>query len=131
MKLPVEERKQIENEMIFRRVNEKVGRGLDKLDAMHVKDGNPHLVRNDDLRLEFKCECSDENCEARIPVRLSIYRTIHEDRNCFIVKPNHQVTDIEVVIKSENTYNVVKKNHSTPEPGDTLNQTSVNNSENS
>ncbi len=128
MKIPVQERKQIENEMIFRRANEKIGTGLDELDAMHVTDGNPHLVRNDDLRLEFKCECSDENCEIKIPVRLSIYRTIHKDRDCFIVKPNHQVSNIEKVIISESDYNVVRKNNSTPEPGDMLNKTTINNS---
>ena len=61
--LPVEERKQIENEMLFRRANEKIGLALDIVDANHVADGNPHLVRNDDLLLHFKCECSDEKCQ--------------------------------------------------------------------
>lgn len=128
MKLPIEERKQIENEMIFRRINEKIGTGLDELDAMHIRDGNHHLVRNDDLRLEFKCECSDENCDARLPVRLSIYRKIHADRNTFIVKINHQVNKIEKVILTEADYSVVKKNHSTAEPSDKLNKTDVHNS---
>jgi uncharacterized protein (UPF0216 family) len=127
-KLPVAERKQIENEMIFRRANEKVGAGLDEIDRMHVEDGNPHLVRNDDLLLEFKCECSDENCEARIPMKLSVYRKIHEERNSFIIKQKHEVKPIEKVVLIEATYSVVRKNHSTPEPGDKLNVTSVDNS---
>lgn len=38
------ERKQIENEMIFRRINEKVGSDLDALDALHTKDGNHELI---------------------------------------------------------------------------------------
>ena len=128
MKLPVEERKQIENEMICRRINEKVGAGLDALDAMHIEDGNHHLVRSDDMRLEFQCECSDENCKARLPVKLSIYREIHTDRDTFIVKLNHQVSAIEEVILNEDGYSVVKKHNSTPEPSDTLNQTSIDNS---
>jgi len=127
MKLPTEERKQIENEMIFRRLNEKVGIGLDELDAMHVKDGNHHLVRNKDIKLEFKCECSDETCEARIPVKLSVYRKIHEDRDTFIVKLNHQISAIEEVLTSEDGYSIVKKHNSTPEPSDKLNKTNIRN----
>jgi hypothetical protein len=36
MEMPLSERRQIENEMIFRRVNEKIGDSLDSLDAMHI-----------------------------------------------------------------------------------------------
>lgn len=122
------EQKQIENEMIFRRMNEKVGTDLDALDAMHRKDGNHDLVRDDDFALMFKCECSDENCEIRIPMRLSKYREIHVNRDTFIVKPNHQVDPIEKVLQENDDFNVVKKNNSTPEPNDTLKDTTIDNS---
>jgi hypothetical protein len=122
------ERHQIENEMIFRRANEIVGDQLDELDAMHIEDGNPHLVRRDDILLRFKCECSDENCDARIPIQLSVYQKIHENRDAFIVKLKHQVNEIEKIIISEDNYSVVEKNNSTPEPSDTLNKTSIDNS---
>ena len=122
------ERHQIENEMIFRRANELIGTQLDELDALHVEDGNPHLVRKDDILLRFKCECSDENCDARIPIQLSIYQKIHENRDAFIVKLKHQVNDIEQVILTEADFSVVEKNNSTPEPSDTLNTTSIDNS---
>src|SRR3569832_403622 len=115
MKLPPEERKQIENEMLFRRANEKVGTDLDELDALHIADGNPQLVRKDDLQLEFKCECSDENCEARVPMKLSYYRELHSDRSVFIIKPNHEVKPIEKVIDATDAYSVVRKNNVTPE----------------
>ncbi len=127
MDLPVNEQRQIENEMIFRRANEKIGTGLDELDSMHREDGNPHLVRDDDEVLNFKCECSDENCIARIPIKLSVYKKIHENRDSFVVKLKHQVKSIEKVILSEANYSVVKKNNSTPEPGNALNKTSINN----
>jgi hypothetical protein len=67
MKLSSAERKQIENEMIFRRINEKVGYDLDALDRMHREDGNLHLVHDDLISLEFKCECSDgtAQCDCR------------------------------------------------------------------
>lgn len=114
--------------MIFRRANELIGSMLDELDTFHIEDGNPHLVRKDDVLLRFKCECSDENCEARIPIQLTVYQKIHENRDAFIVKLNHQVSDIEKVIQTEDYYSVVEKNNSTSEPYDTLNKTSVDNS---
>ena len=122
------ERRQIENEMIFRRVNEKVGDGLDSLDEMHIEDDNPELLSDGNAILHFKCECSDEDCDARIPIRLSVYQKIHENRDAFIVKLKHQVNAIEKVILTEEAYSVVEKNNSTSEPGDTLNKTTINNS---
>jgi hypothetical protein len=122
------ERRQIENEMIFRRSNEKVGDGLDALDAMHIEDGDIDLIRDADLLLRFNCECSDENCTERIPLQLTEYQFIHTDRDTFIVMPDHQVDPIEKVLKKTKHYNVVKKNNSTPEPGSKLNATSIDNS---
>lgn len=122
------ERRQIENEMIFRRINEKVGDDLGALDAMHIEDGNVQLIRNEDLMLRFKCECSDENCIVRIPMMLSEYQAIHTDRDTFVVLPNHQVDPIEKVLKETSAYNVVKKNNSTPEPSNALNETIIDNS---
>jgi hypothetical protein len=122
------ERRQIENEMIFRRINEKVGNDLDALDVLHEQEGNPELMRDQDLELDFKCECSDENCNTRIAVPLTEYQTIHENRDTFIVMPNHQVDPIEKILKSTSTYSVVVKNHSTAEPSDELNTTTIDNS---
>ena len=127
MKIPTSERKQIENEMIFRRSNELVGDGLDELDAMHIEDGNPQLVRQGDIVLEFMCECSDENCGARIPIKLSTYQTIHKDRDSFVIKLKHQVNAIEEIVTTGDEYSVVKKNNSTPEPNNILNKTLINN----
>lgn len=122
------ERRQIENEMIYRRINEKVGDDLGALDAMHVEDGNAHLARDEDMVLRFKCECSDESCSVRIPMLLSEYQKIHTNRDTFIVLPNHQVDPIETIIKESPIYSVVKKNNSTPEPSDELNKTDIKNS---
>lgn len=126
--MPITERRQIENEMIFRRVNEKVGDGLEALDAMHIEDGNTALLHDEDIVLQFKCECSDEDCSARIPIPLSVYNKIHENRDSFIIKLKHQVNAIEKVILTEADYSVVEKNNSTAEPGDQLNTTTIDNS---
>lgn len=123
------ERLQIENEMIFRRTNEKVGDDLGALDAMHIEDNNVHLISDEDLILEFKCECSDENCSVRIPLRISEYQDIHTNRDTFIVRPEHQVDPIEKVLKTFPGYSVVMKNNSTSEPNGVLNNTTVDNSD--
>ena len=128
MDMPISERRQIENEMIFRRINEKVGDDLGSLDAMHIEDDNLDLMWDDALLLNFKCECSDEDCEKRIPIKLSVYKKIHENRSAFIIKLKHQVEEIEKVIISEENYCVVQKNNTTPEPSDTLNNTAIDNS---
>lgn len=128
MTVSTPERRQIENEMIFRRANETVSEGLDGLDADHVADGNPQLAQDEDITLHFICECSDENCMERIPIKLRTYQTIHEDRNAFIVKPNHEVEAIEKVVNEAAEYSVVKKNSTAAHPHDGLNQTSVDNS---
>lgn len=121
------ERRQIENEMIFRRANEKAGDDLTALDAMHIEDDNVDLIRVEDFILHFMCECSDENCTKRIPMKLSVYEKIHGRRDMFVVLPDHQVDPIENVIEKTPTYNIVKKNNYTPEPLGGLNNTPVNN----
>ncbi len=128
MKLSSAEKKQIENEMIFRRTNEKVGTDLDELDTMYKKDGDDDLVRNENMSLTYKCECSDENCVERIPMELTMYQDIHTNRKMFIIKPGHQVKNIERVIDKNVDYYVVKKNKIIPEPDNTLNKTTIDNS---
>jgi hypothetical protein len=117
MNISSAERHQIENEMLFRRMNEKVGDDLGALDASYIEDKEIYLIR-------------DENCSVRIPLRLSEYQDIHENRDTFIVMPDHQVDPIEKVVSSGPKYNIVVKNNSTPAPakGKQLNDTSIDNS---
>ena len=124
MHILLRERRQIENEMIFRRKNESVGIGLDELNALHVEDGNPQLASSADIVLEFKCECSDKACSERITLKLSGYHKLHLNRDTFIIKPEHQVESIEEVVQKKATYYVVKKHENITEPGKLLNVTS-------
>ena len=128
MDMPLSERRQIENEMIFRRVNEKVVNELDELDAQLIKDDYPELtITDDDMVLHFVCECSDENCIERIPVKLSKYQKLHKNRKVFILKHGHEVKEIEEIIHTKNKYIVVEKNKTVGAPGNKLNTTSVDN----
>ena len=122
------ERREIENEMIFRRKNEKIGAELEALHTMFIDDGYADLVLKEDLELLFLCECSDEDCTTRIPMLQSIYQKIHTDRKQFIVLPGHEVESIEKVLKKHDGYNIVLKKESIAEPSGTLNETPVNNS---
>lgn len=130
MNLSAAEKHQIENEMLYRRMNEKVGDDLGALDAAHIDNNEIYLIRDDDLLINFKCECSDESCSQRIPMKLSEYQKIHTQRSTFIVKPDHQVEPIEAVVESGSIYNIVKKNNTTPDPapGSDLNSTIIDNS---
>lgn len=127
MTISSSERRQIENEMIFRRANEKVAQDLAALDASHIEDGHTSLTQDDDLTLEFKCECSDEECTDRIPMLVTDYEAIHLDRSTFIVLPNHQVDVIEEIVSIEPAYTVVRKNNVTAEPTGSLNTTPIHN----
>lgn len=125
--MAIAERRQIENEMIFRRANEQVTDGLDELDAMHIEDDNIELLRKEDLALEFICECSDENCKERVQMKLSTYQMIHVDRKCFVIRVGHQVEAIEEIVSTGPDYSVVRKDNTVAEPGPILNETSTNN----
>jgi thermostable 8-oxoguanine DNA glycosylase len=127
MTMPIAERRQIENEMIFRNANEKVGDDINELDIQLIKDDYPELASGKDIILHFICECSDENCAERIPLKLSFYQKIHKNRDAFIIKPNHQVKEIEKVIRTEKDYSVVEKNKSISEPTGGLNTTPTQN----
>lgn len=128
MDMPLHERRQIENEMIFRRLNEKIGDQLEALDSQLIEHNHPEFIQDKNMVMHFRCECSDENCNARIPIQLGEYQAIHEDRSAFIIKHDHQVEAIEEIIQRKDTYSVVKKHNSTAEPDGTLNRTSIDNS---
>jgi len=128
MTMSIAERRQIENEMIFRNANEKVGDDINELDIQLIKDDYPELASGKDIILHFICECSDENCAERIPLKLSFYQKIHKNRDAFIIKPKHQVKEIETVISTEKTFSIVEKKKTIAEPSGQLNHTTINNS---
>lgn len=127
------ERRQIENEMIFRRANEKIGAELDVVETLldeiqsEETDNDIPLIRDDNVYFKFVCECSDENCKDRIMMELDKYHKLHTNRERFIIKPNHQVESIEEIIFTSPEYYVVQKNNLISNPGEKLNKTSVDN----
>jgi hypothetical protein len=116
MKISIAEKRQIENEMIFRRVNETVIQDLIDLDEEHTRNDQPELLWDQTILLSFQCECSDEECKSRIPLTLDDYQQIHKDRDTFIVKTDHEIDEIEKVILKKKGFHVVRKNNRVPEP---------------
>ena len=123
----ISERRQVENEAVFRQMNEKVEKSLKKLDKMAKDDGYKSDLPIDEMVLHFYCECADENCRQRIPLTLKKYQELHKNRSKFIVIPGHEVSNIEKVIAEKPMYNEVEKNITPPIGVVSLNKTTVNN----
>jgi hypothetical protein len=103
-------RRKAENEVIFRRHNERIQNDFDEIKQIAVEDDQEHLVPEiDGVVLHFYCECSDENCRMRIPLKSSEYVRIHKDRHHFIAVPGHETQSIEKVIDEQDDYFIVEK----------------------
>lgn len=92
-----EERRLIENEMIFKEVNKDIDGFLHDVGVQKV------------LRAPFYCECSDIHCTRRIDLSAAEYEGIHRNPKRFIVLNGHEDTKIERVVERRDTYEVVEK----------------------
>ena len=64
------------------------------------------------LKLEnpdFICECSDASCTEPIEVSAETVRSLHEDRNLYVVKPAHINTDLEDLFEAHDEFVIVRK----------------------
>jgi hypothetical protein len=117
----------LENEAVFREVNEDVQKKFDEINQMSLEEGTAQITLDDHSPLYFYCECSDEDCHQRIKMTPATYNRIHKDRKSFIVLPNHQASSIEKVTKKKSAYSVVKKHLLPPEHPDGLRKTPISN----
>ncbi|CAN5653009.1 hypothetical protein BH23PAT2_BH23PAT2_07920 [soil metagenome] len=121
------ERKQEQNEAVFRNANEEVTKGLHDLEEMANTEGYAELPDKDNLPIHFFCECSDENCRERIVMDLTEYDDLHNNRKLFVIKPKHEVRQIEKVVKKNADHWIVKKNNQPLESANTLQPTKTKN----
>lgn len=98
--LSPEEKRKIKNEVLARSTNKKL-RNI-------IKEHTP-AEELKDLAIDFYCECSDESCEARVPLTLKEYAVAHEDASKFIVAPGHQTPSIEKIEHRAPDYSIVTK----------------------
>lgn len=85
------------NEVLFREVNERIR-------ELAPADGSA----------EFLCECGDAGCAEPIELTLAQYESIRADAAHFFVRPGHEASDVEEVVRREDGFLVVAKRDGTP-----------------
>lgn len=86
----------MQNEDIFRRVNER------------LKDlGEAFSVVSE--RAQFICECADPTCTARVEMTLDEYEAVRAHAACFFMLRGHEHGEIERVVRETDRYVVVQK----------------------
>lgn len=116
MKTHFSERRLVENQAIFRAMNERVQKGFDRLNDIVEQDGSSdHYGIDKDTVLSFYCECSDASCLTRIDMTLREYADFHKDRKSFVIVNGHEIKEIEEVVAKKPDYNVVRKFKNPPE----------------
>lgn len=112
------ERRLVENEIVFRQLNEQIQKGIDEANRIAAEDEQSHLriqQSKDDDPLHFYCECADENCVRRVVLSHHDYNTIHRRRDHFVILPGHERPQVEDVVQREEGYFVVEKKIMPPE----------------
>ena len=97
------------NEALFRGVNEKVREVKDDLEA-----------RESGELVDFICECGRANCVAQVRLTIAEYEAVRADASCFVVKPGHELDDVERVVERTERFAVVRKH---PEEAQIANET--------
>jgi len=88
------EQRIIENEKLFREVNERVAQ-------MATGFSGPDPV--------WVCECGDETCFEKVPLPMDEYRQIRAREDWFLILPGHQKPDVERIVRETDRYFVVEK----------------------
>ena len=84
------------NEALFRQVNEQVEEVNEAFSS----------VTN---MFSIVCECGHMDCIEQIKVSPALYERTRQDSTHFIVKPGHQIEDVEDVIETHDDYVIVEK----------------------
>lgn len=92
-----EKRRLVENEVIFRQVNQDIDGFLHDMDAQKI------------LKAPFYCECSNLECSERIELSAAEYEKIHRNAKRFIVIPGHENPKIEKIVEPRKRYFIIEK----------------------
>jgi hypothetical protein len=57
----------------------------------------------------FICECADASCTEAVDVSAETMRSLHEDRNRYVIKPAHINTDLEELVEAHQDFVIVLK----------------------
>jgi hypothetical protein len=89
------------NQAMYRQVNEQIE---DLNEAFSEMSGGFLVV----------CECGDAMCTEQITLSRQTYEKTRTNPAQFLVRPGHQVADVEEIITTEAEYMVVEKHEGTP-----------------
>jgi 23S rRNA A1618 N6-methylase RlmF len=84
----------IENEKLFREVNERVAQ-------IQKSFSGPDP--------EWVCECGDETCFEKVVVSIEEYEQVRRRGDWFVILPGHEKPDIERVVREDGGFLVVEK----------------------
>jgi hypothetical protein len=90
-------RREVENQALFRMVNENIA---DLSDTLFAGDGQTEW--------EFLCECADVGCAERMVVPIRAYRNVRENGRRFLLLPGHENPAVEQVVERQPAYFVVE-----------------------
>jgi hypothetical protein len=85
-----------ENEALYRSVNEKI-------EALSAAFG---VITE---TMSVVCECGSASCADQIEVSIADYEHIRSDSTLFIIRPGHEIPDVEEVVERNEAFHVVKK----------------------
>ena len=85
-----------ENEALYRSVNEKI-------EALSAAFGAITET------MSVICECGNASCAEQIEVSIPDYERIRADPTLFIIRPGHEIPDVEEVVEEHDAFHVVKK----------------------
>ena len=85
-----------ENQALYRQLNERIE---DLNEAFGAITGKFAVV----------CECGNLECVEQIQVSTDVYERARASPNRFILKPGHEVQDLEEVVDTEHEYVVIEK----------------------
>jgi len=87
------EQRLAENEILFRRVNERIA---------ELTDSWPG-------ELDLVCECANEDCHQVLHLSVEEYELLRRNPRRFAVLPGHEILEIETVVERHRQYLIVEK----------------------
>ena len=90
-----------ENEALFRAVNERI-EGLGEAFGLITES------------MTIVCECGDGLCIEQIELPVSEYERIRADSTLFVIRPGHEIPDVEDVVERHDSFDVVRKRSGGP-----------------
>jgi|Tabmets5t2r1_1033131.scaffolds.fasta_scaffold06117_3 hypothetical protein len=89
------------NQTLFREVNERIE---------YLADVNERIgYLPESATSEFVCECSNPECIETIELNFEAYERIRSNPTWFLLKPDHDISQIERVVSRDDGYAVVEK----------------------